>query len=167
MFIRTIYEKPLHHFYVIKSCKKCGWCYSHFHCYKQIIRVGSPIVCIFKWTDSDSYIIYYGDNISPSYNWFTISRDLQGALGGIFSKSPTHTHTLKKLFIIISLTLSRYRSSLPAGLQDYTPYLHRAAVCRFELVARPLLGHVKGSTGVYHLWARPYFSSSVLHVWFV
>ena len=25
----------------------------------------------------------------------------------------------------------------------------------------------KGSTGVYHLWARPYFSNSVPHVWFV
>ena len=25
----------------------------------------------------------------------------------------------------------------------------------------------RGSTGVHHLWARPYFSSSVPHVWFV
>ena len=31
-------------------------------------------------------------------------------------------------------------------------------------VVLPLLGHVKGSTGVYHLWARHYFSSSVPHV---
>ena len=51
--------------------------------------------------------------------------------------------------------------------QGYIPYRHRAAVCWFALVVLPLLGHVKGSTGVYHLWARPYFSSSVLHVWFV
>ena len=28
-------------------------------------------------------------------------------------------------------------------------------------------GHVKGSIEVLHLWALPYFSSSVLHVWFV
>ena len=66
-----------------------------------------------------------------------------------------------------SLAIPPYRSSLPAGLQGYTPYLHRAAVCRFELVALPLFDHVKKSTGVHHLWARPYFSSSVLRVWFI
>ena len=60
-----------------------------------------------------------------------------------------------------------YRSSLPAGPQSNTPYPHRASVCRFELVTRILLGHVKGSMGEHHLWARPYFSSTVLHVWFV
>ena len=43
-----------------------------------------------------------------------------------------------------------YRLLLLAGLQDYTPYPHRAAVCRFELVVLPLLVHVKGSTGVHH-----------------
>ena len=36
-----------------------------------------------------------------------------------------------------------------------------AAVCRFEQAALLLHGHVKGSI------ARPYFSSSFLHVWFV
>ena len=66
-----------------------------------------------------------------------------------------------------SLTTLPYRSSHLAGLQGYTPYLHRAAVCRFELVALPLLIHVRESTGVHHLWARPYFSSSVPHVWFI
>ena len=40
---------------------------------------------------------------------------------------------------------------VPAGPQDYTPYLQRAAVCRFELIALFLLGHVKGCIGVYHL----------------
>ena len=56
----------------------------------------------------------------------------------------------------IPLTISRlppYRSSLLAGPQGYTPYPHRAAVCKCELVALPLLGHVKGSIGVHHLWA--------------
>ena len=47
-----------------------------------------------------------------------------------------------------------YRSSLPAGPQCYTPYSHRAAVCRFELVVLLFLGHVKGSIGVHHWWAR-------------
>ena len=37
-----------------------------------------------------------------------------------------------------SLATPPYRSSLPAGPQGYTPYPHRAAVCRFELVALTL-----------------------------
>ena len=60
-----------------------------------------------------------------------------------------------------------YRSSLPAGPQGYTLYTHRAAVCGCKLVAQTFLGHVKGSIGVHHLWARPYFSSSALDVWLV
>ena len=55
----------------------------------------------------------------------------------------------------LSLTIPPYRPLLPAGLQDYIPYLHRAPVCRFELVILPLLVLVKGPTGVHHLWARP------------
>ena len=65
-----------------------------------------------------------------------------------------------------SLTTLPYHSSLPAGPQGYTLYPHRATVWRFELVALLLLGHVKGSIGVHHLWARPYFSNCVPHVWF-
>ena len=49
----------------------------------------------------------------------------------------------------------------------YISYRHWASVCMFELVVLPLHVHVKGSTGEHHLWARPYFSSSVPHVWFV
>ena len=66
-----------------------------------------------------------------------------------------------------SLATPPNRPLLPAVLQDYIPYLHRPAVFRFELIVLPLLGHVKGSTGVHPLWVRPYFSSSVPHVWFV
>ena len=39
------------------------------------------------------------------------------------------------------LATSPCRSSLPVGPQGYTPYPHRAAVCRFELFTLPLLGH--------------------------
>ena len=38
-----------------------------------------------------------------------------------------------------SLPTPPYCSSLPVGPQGYTPYPHRAAVCRFELVALFLL----------------------------
>ena len=63
-----------------------------------------------------------------------------------------------------SLATPPYCSLLPVGLQGYILYRHRAAVCRFVLVVLPLLVHVKGSTGVHHLWARPDFSSGVPHI---
>ena len=65
------------------------------------------------------------------------------------------------------LATSPYRSSPLAGLQGYIPYPHRAAECMFELVVLLLPGHMWGSIGVHHLWARLCFSSSVLRVWFV
>ena len=40
-----------------------------------------------------------------------------------------------------SLTTPPYRSSLLTGPQGNIPYPHRAAVCRFELVAMFFLGH--------------------------
>ena len=64
----------------------------------------------------------------------------------------------------ISLTLFHH-PSLSLIVSGFTPYPHRAAVCKFELVALLLLGHVKGSIGVPRLWTRLYFSSSVPHVW--
>ena len=66
-----------------------------------------------------------------------------------------------------SLATSPYYSSPLAGLQGYTLCPHIAAVCKFELVVLLLLGHMWGSIGVYLLWARYCFSSSVLRVWFV
>ena len=45
-----------------------------------------------------------------------------------------------------------YREFLPAGLQGYIPYQHRVAVSRFLLVILAWLIHVKGSTGIHHLW---------------
>ena len=47
----------------------------------------------------------------------------------------------------LSLATPPYLSSLLAGSQGYISYPHRAAVSRFELVARLLLGHVRGSIG--------------------
>ena len=66
-----------------------------------------------------------------------------------------------------SLATSPYRSSTLVGLQGHIPYPHIAAECMFELVVLLLPGHMWRSIGVHHLWARPCFSSSVLHVWFV
>ena len=101
---------------------------------------------------------------------------LSGILLLLFSLSVSFSHQLSSSHHLvvpparISLTLSLpppNRSSPPVSPQGYTPYPHRAAVCMFELTALLLHGHVKGSIGVHHLWARPYSSSSVLHVWFV
>ena len=66
-----------------------------------------------------------------------------------------------------SLATSIYCASPLAALQVYIQYPHIAAVCIFELVVLLLLSHMWGSIGVHHLWARPWFSRSVLHVWFV
>ena len=77
-----------------------------------------------------------------------------------YTVSPINEYTSSKsyiyMYIIIilschlhgylwtSLTTPPYRSLLPADPQGYSLYLHRAAVCRFELVALLLLGYVKG-----------------------
>ena len=64
-----------------------------------------------------------------------------------------------------SLATPPYSPLVPAVLQDYISNWHRVGVCRFELDLLPLLVHMKGSTGVHHLWTRPYFSSSVPQPW--
>ena len=58
-----------------------------------------------------------------------------------------------------SLTTRLYRPLLPGGLPGYILYRHSAVVCRYSPVVQTFLVHVKGSTGVYLLWVRPYFSS--------
>ena len=67
----------------------------------------------------------------------------------------------------ISLTLSCHfsLSFIASGrVQGYIPYPRRTAVCMFKLVVLLLLVHMWGSIGVHHLWARPSFSTTVLHV---
>ena len=56
-----------------------------------------------------------------------------------------------------SLATPLYRPLLSAGPQGYIPYRLRAVVYMFVLIVLHLPVHVKGSTGVHHLWARPYF----------
>ena len=49
-----------------------------------------------------------------------------------------------------SLATPPYRSLLLVGPEDYIPYLHRAALCRLQLVILLLLGHMRGSIGEHH-----------------
>ena len=93
----------------------------------------------------------------------------------VWTFQPTHIYIY--IYIIMSyrrhrypwpsLATSPYRSSPLTGLQGHIPYSHIAAGCMFELIVLLLPGHIWGSIGVHHLWARPCFSSSDLHVWFV
>ena len=69
--------------------------------------------------------------------------------------------------LYLSPTIRLYRPSLPAGLQGNSLYEYRAVVDGFLLVAQPLPVHVKRFTGILPLWVCPYFSNSVLRVWFV
>ena len=50
-----------------------------------------------------------------------------------------------------SLATPPYRPLLPAGIQSYILFRHRAAAYRFYLVVLPLIVHVKGSIGLQHL----------------
>ena len=117
----------------------------------------------------------YKQNVSLLFN--------QTCLNERLLPNHTHTHTHTYMYISSSsssscratstdipwpsLATSPYRSSPLAGLQCYIPYPHIAVECMFVLVVLLLLGHMWGSIGVHHLWARPCFSSSILHVWFV
>ena len=93
----------------------------------------------------------------------------------VFCKGPWGASIIIIIIIIMSCrehgypwpshATSPYRSSPLACLQGYIPYRHIAAECMFEQVVLLLSGHMWGSIGVHHLWARPCFSSSVLHVW--
>ena len=76
-----------------------------------------------------------------------------------------------KLFIIIILSCNQhgypwhslatppYRSSLLVGPQGCIAYLHRAAVCRFKLVALLLLGHFV-FVGFFQLHLEEVFTSA-------
>ena len=70
----------------------------------------------------------------------------------------------------ISLTLSRHfsLSFIASGRSSGLHPVSSQSCCMYVwAVVLLLLGHMWGSIGVNHLWARPCFSSSVLHVWFV
>ena len=129
-----------------------------------------------------SYVMIRDVTLKTCQRWWMIGR--RGERGsGIYVLVARHDdddiyiYIYIYIFIIIScrqhgypwpsLTTPPYRSSLLVGPQGYIPYPQRAAVCRFELVALLLLGHVRGPIEEHHIWARPYFSSSVLHVWFI
>ena len=77
----------------------------------------------------------------------------------IFHYIPSETHQKSNIIIIIiimsyhlhwyprpSLPTPPCRPLLPVAFRGYIPYLHRAAVCRFVLVARPCEGvHISTS----------------------
>ena len=104
--------------------------------------------------------------------WISFSLSFSLFISLSLSLSLSHTHTHKYMYISSSSSSCRPGYPWPSlatspCLQGYIPYPHRAAVCMFELVVLLLLGNMWGSIGIHHLWARPCFSSSVLHVWFI
>ena len=63
-----------------------------------------------------------------------------------------------------SLTIRLYCPSPPGGLSGYILCKQRAIV--YVLAGRPTFVRLcEGSTELYRLWVRPYFSSSFPHIW--
>ena len=76
-----------------------------------------------------------------------------------------HHHVVSPARIFLTLSRHFSISFIASGRsQGYNPYPHIAAVCMFELIILLLNGHMWGSIGVHHLWARLCFSISVLRV---
>ena len=70
----------------------------------------------------------------------------------------------------ISLTLSRHfsLSLIASGGSSGLHPVSSHSCCMYVRAGRPAFAWPYArSIGVHHLWARPCFSSSVLHVWFV
>ena len=77
-----------------------------------------------------------------------------------------HIVRLARISLTLSLqvSLSFIASGRSSGLHSVSSH----SCCMYVRAGRPaLIGHMRGSTGVHHLRARPCFSSSVRHVWFV
>ena len=104
---------------------------------------------------SDAVILYLDIHISILPHTKPLSTIIPGCQVIIIMSCRQHGYAWP------SLTTSSYHSSPLAGPQAYIPYPHIAAVCMFELVVLLLLGHMQGSIGVRHLWARPGCSSCV------
>ena len=145
---------------IINSTVSCQWVYinihgvgsqNDFHKEKNSLKVR---FVIFYMSDFEKYTKYQGRQCVPCY-WFK------------FSNTQLYHHHHHHVVPWPSLATSPNQSSPLASLQVYIPCPHIAAVCMFELVVLLLLGHMRGSIGIHHLWDRPCFSSSFLHVWFV
>ena len=134
--------------------------------YLPSIHKNNKIICvrevlnIFRWFSSYEIITLRVGCWSSSFGWGPHCYSLDISLIIIIISRHQHRNTWP------SPATPPYRPLLPTWPQCYILYRHRAAVCRFELVVLPLLVHLRESTRVHHLWSRPYFSSSVLHVWF-
>ena len=115
---------------------------------------------LIKWTDQIA-------NFTYCFNFYFILLQLLLSSHGFWARKLNDSnakiifHHPARISLTLSFATSPYRSSPLAGLQGYILYPHIAVVCMFELVVLPLPGHMWGSIGVYHLWARLCFSISV------
>ena len=155
-----ILESNPHNQHGIEISKECFTLIYTFFCYR----------CCFLWIFDSFYDceLYITLNIELINIWL-LRGNISYTTGYALCLHHHHHHHVAPS-ARISLTLCHHlpdRPLLSAGLRVYIPYRHRVVLCRFGQVGLLLPVHVKGSTGVYHLWAHPYFSSSVQHVWLV
>ena len=149
------------------SNKTCTICTPFIYCFfiEQYVHISSVRTCFSILVDTSGMFIMYILNVHIyvklaclSFGLFSVSASLDIII------MLCHRHG----YPWPSLATSPYRSSPLAGLQGYIPYPHIAAGCMFKLVVLLLPGHMWGSIGVHHLWARPCFSSNVnIGTWWV
>ena len=101
-------------------------------------------------TDIGEEKLWFETSCTPLINWYYVTSCVQ-------LKSLIYIYWYIYIYIILiilsccqhgyhwsSLATPPNRSSLLVGSQGYTPYPHRAAVCRFEMVVLLLFGHMTG-----------------------
>ena len=79
-----------------------------------------------------------------------------------------HHHVVRPARISLTLSLHVSLSFIASGMSSGLHPISSHSCCIYVRASRPAFDWpYTGSTGVHHLRARPCFSSSVRHVWFV
>ena len=109
--------------------------------------VDKGVNCI-QWHTQSVWVQY---PVKTEENFQEITKNVNNVHNTSFQKYRQRMFIFNRNHPWPSLATSPYYSSPLAGLQGYIPCPHIAAVCKFELVVPPSLGHIWGSIGVHHL----------------
>ena len=101
--------------------------------------------------------------------WVRTPVALLHSLSDTWERHHHHHHYLtSSVRIFLTLSHHPFLSSIASGRSSGIHLVSTQSCCMYVRAGRPTFARpCKGSTRVHHLWARPYFSSSVPHTWFV